>query len=71
MKLIASASTISRRDDKIALVLAVLVVDDDDEAPLPKVVDRRFDRRQWHPGTPLPYPLSACAVPGPGRTAGA
>ena len=37
------------RDGQVALVLPLLVVDDDDEPPLREVRDRLFDRCQWHP----------------------
>ena len=35
-----------RGHDEVPLVLAVLVVHDDDEAPLPELLDRRLDRRK-------------------------
>ena len=34
-----------RRDDQVAFVLAVLVVDEDEHAPVPRVLDDLFGRR--------------------------
>ncbi len=46
MKLMASASTNWAGQRQVALVLAVLVVDDDDEAAVPILLDCLLDRRQ-------------------------
>jgi hypothetical protein len=45
MKLIACGRAHLRRDHQIALVLAVLVVDKDEHAPVAGILDDLFDRR--------------------------